>query len=42
MVLATAPADSAETFTVAHSAQCALCATVKVAGGGQSVQHTTT
>ena len=35
MVLATAPADSAETFTVAQRTQCALCdRRVKVAGGG--------
>ena len=34
MVLATAPADSAETFTVAQRTE---CETVKVAGGGPSV-----
>ena len=35
-LLATAPADSAETFTVAQRTVCAG-ATVKVAGGGPSV-----
>jgi hypothetical protein len=37
MLLATAPADSAETFTVAQRTVCAVAATVKVAGGGPSV-----
>jgi hypothetical protein len=38
-LLATAPADSAETFTVPQRTVCERCATVKVAGGDPSV-HT--
>ena len=37
-LLATAPADSDETFTVAQRTVCAVAATVKVAGGAPSVQ----
>ena len=37
-MLATAPADSDETFTVAQRTVCAVAATVKVAGGAPSVQ----
>jgi len=39
MLLATAPADSDETFTVAQRTVCAVAATVKVAGGAPVRPH---